>query len=460
MRSATLSLLVLAAALTRLDAAPPPPPADFAVPQTPTKPEPFPVKLVDQGAFNPELKGYYLPEGFRLEVVVSDPDVVNPVGMTFAPDGSLFVMEWRPDPVTKDRWFEVKETFHYRDGTTKQVATMKKFTTDLVKHFRPNPATGKFGAPQIIISEELPSSILYHDDYLYVTGRGTVRRWKQSRPGGPWDIREIIAQGFCGFHHHQVSGVSVGNDGMLYLTSGDDDNFVEGSDGSRATVLRTGAVFRCNPDGSKMETYSLGYRNPYRDLAHDDKFNWFHTDNDNEDGSRFTGLSAWCMWLKEVDYGWRLALEGARCCRPDHIRGAVAGERPGKLPADAEDRPRLPGRACCIYHDTRNCPEQYRGLDVLPGRVPQTRSARTPLAPDRLHVRRSPHEFEFLKSGRPAVPPVPDGDRAGRRDLRVRLADGLRRGRQAVRRRQERPHLPHHLEGRRQDARTRAARHG
>ena len=38
-----------------------------------------------------------------------------------------------------------------------------------------------------------------------------------------------------------------------------------------------------------METYSLGFRNPYRDLAYDDKFNWFHVDNDNEDGSRFMG---------------------------------------------------------------------------------------------------------------------------------------------------------------------------
>ena len=34
--------------------------------------------------------------------------------MTFDPDGTLFVMEWRPDPVTGDQWFEVKETFRYQ----------------------------------------------------------------------------------------------------------------------------------------------------------------------------------------------------------------------------------------------------------------------------------------------------------------------------------------------------------
>ena len=259
MRLATLSpialLIVTLGGLTpparQVHAAPPQVPPEFAQPQSPPKPEPFPVKLVDQGKFDPKLKGYYLPEGFRMEVVLAEPDVVNPVGMTFAPDGSLFVMEWLPDPVIKDRWYEVKETFRYKDGTTRQVATMKKFTLDVIKHFRYDPATGKFGPPKVIIGEELPSSILYHNDWLYVTGRGTVRRWKQSQPGGPWDVRETIAQGFCGFHHHQVSGLTLGNDGLLYLTSGDDDNFAEGSDGSRATVLRTGAVFRCRPDGSR-----------------------------------------------------------------------------------------------------------------------------------------------------------------------------------------------------------------
>src|SRR4029078_5227207 len=112
-------------------AAPPQPPPDFAQPQSPTKPATFPIKMVDQGEFDSALKGYFLPEGFKLEIVINEPDTINPVGMTFAPDGTLFVMEWRPDPVTRDQWFEVKETFRYKDGTTRQVATMKKITTDL-----------------------------------------------------------------------------------------------------------------------------------------------------------------------------------------------------------------------------------------------------------------------------------------------------------------------------------------
>jgi putative membrane-bound dehydrogenase-like protein len=389
-------------------APPPPPPPEFALNQTATKPEPFPIKYADQGKFDPKLKGVLLPEGFKAEIVVDAPDIINPVGMTFDPDGNLYVMEWRPDAVTGDKWFEVKETFRYRDGTTRQVATMKKFTTDLIKMFRYNSGTGKFNKPETIISEELPSSIIWHEGYLYVTGRGTVRRWKQSRPGGPWDIREIIAQGFCGFHHHQVSGLTIGNDGLLYLTSGDDDNFVEGSDGSRATVLRTGAVFRCQPDGSKMEEYSRGYRNPYRDIAYDDKFNLFHTDNDQEDGSKFQGCRI--MHVAEgSDFGWRLVL-GARCCRTDFVRGAVAGELPGKVAPMIKTGRGSPA-GLLIYNDTR-IPEQYRGLMYYPDVFRKlVRAYKT--APDGSTFQIT-NEFEFMKSDDPLFRPCqmvtgPDG---------------------------------------------------
>jgi quinoprotein glucose dehydrogenase len=427
MRTLVIAALVyvLAAGFTpdthTASAAPPIPPLDFAGPQSNPKPEPFPIKMVDQGTFDPTLKGYFLPEGFKLEVVVSAPDTINPVGMTFGPDGTLYVMEWRPDPVTNDKWFEVKETFRYKDGTSRQVATMKKFTTDLVKQFKPN-AAGKFGPPKVIIAEELPSTIVYHEGWLYVTGRGTVRRWKQGiqvgiggpgserpvTPDDPWSVREIIAQGFCGFHHHQVSGITLGNDGLLYITSGDDDNYAEGSDGSRATVLRTGAVFRCKPDGSNLEAFSMGYRNPYRDLAYDDKFNWFHVDNDNEDGSKFMGCRV--MHVAEgADFGWRLLI-GARCCRPDNTRGAVAGELPGKVPPMLKTGRGSPA-GLLIYNDTR-LPEQYRGLLYYPDVFRKLVRAYK-VAPDGATFKIT-GEFEFMKSDDPLFRPCqmvtgPDG---------------------------------------------------
>ncbi|MCZ2341156.1 MAG: HEAT repeat domain-containing protein [Bacteroidales bacterium] len=384
-----------------------PPPAEFVDPQSRTLSAPFPTRLVDQGTFDPRLKGLLAPEGIKTEIVADAPTVINPVAMTFAPDGTLFVAEWRADPV-HNAWFEFAETFRYRDGTTRKVATMKKFTFDPIKVLKRNPKTGIYDSFEPIIVEELPSTLLYHDGWLYTASRGSVRRYRQSRPGGKWDVRETIAQGFCGFHHHQVSGLTIGNDGLLYITSGDDDNYAEGSDGSRATALRTGAVFRCRLDGSHLELYSLGYRNPYRDLAHDDKFNWFHADNDNEDGSKFTGCRLVHV-AEGVDYGWRLRT-GARCCRPDNTRGAVAGELPGKLPPMLKTGRGSPA-GLLIYNDTA-FPERFRNLLYYPDVF--RKLTRAYQVEEHGSSFRTIHEFEFLKSEDPLFRPCqmvtgPDG---------------------------------------------------
>lgn len=404
MRSALSALALLVAPLA-FAVPPADPPAEFAQPQSPPKPPPFDVKYVDAHIYDTKLTGLKVPEGFKVELAADAPVVVNPVAMTFAPDGTLFVAEWVPDPGRE--WYEFKETFRFRDGTTKAVATMKKFTPDVVKVLRRNK-DGVYDRAEVIFTDELPSTLLYHDGWLYTASRGTVRRYKQQQPGGKWDLRETIAQGFCGFHHHQVSGLTVGPDGWLYITSGDDDNFAEGSDGSRATVLRTGAVFRCKLDGTKMETFSLGYRNPYRDLALDSKLNWFHADNDNEDGSRFTGCRLVHV-AEDVDYGWRLR-EGARCCQPDHVRGAVAGERPGKLMPMLKTGRGSP--AGVLFYDDTQLPKQYQGLMYYPDVFRKVVRAYT-VAPAGSTFAVT-HEFEFMKSDDPLFRPCqmvtgPDG---------------------------------------------------
>ena len=167
-------------------------------------------------------------------------------------------------------------------------------------------------------------------------------------------------------------------------------------------------MFRCNPDGSNMEMFSMGYRNPYRDIAYDDKFNFFHSDNDNEDGSRFMGCRI--MHVAEgTDFGWRLAI-GARCCRPDNTRGAVAGELPGKVPPMLKTGRGAPA-GLLIYHDT-HIPEKYRGLLYYPDVFRKLIRAYK-VAPDGSTFKIT-NEFEFLKTEDPLFRPCqmitgPDG---------------------------------------------------
>lgn len=344
---------------------------DLLFQQSPPLPCPEWVKIIDHGAGDPRLKGMLAPEGVKIEIVAEEPAVINPVGMTFDDEGNLYVLEWRPAPEgTKEDHAE----FTYKDGSKRKAWIMKKPIRDWVKLFRWNADKKAFDPPKVLLEDELPSSILVHEDWIYLTGQGTVRRYKLSEARAaladaerdPAKRRrpapEVIAQGFCGFHHHQVSGLSIGNDGWLYVTSGDDDNVVEGSDGSKAVALRTGAIFRMRPDGSKVQLYSIGYRNPYRDVSFDAAFNMFHADNDNEDGSKWTGCRL--MHIPEgADFGWRLRV-GARCCVPDHVRSAVYGEAPGKLPPLLKTGRGAPA-GLLIYNDTF-FPENYRGLLFYP----------------------------------------------------------------------------------------------
>lgn len=401
-KSAALLVLLLGVSLS---SAQPATKVDLNFQQSLAKPEPDWVKLIDHGQYDARLKGYFAPEGVKIEIVADAPDVINPVGMTFGPDGTLYVLEWVEAKDLGSPKTEIE--FTYKDGTKRKVLIARKPTKDLVKALKWNAEKGKFDPPKVVLEEELPSSILIHDGWMYLSGQGTVRRYKQ-QPDGSWGKKEIIAQGFCGWHHHQVSGLTIGNDGWLYITSGDNDNYVEGSDGSRATVLRTGAIFRCRPDGSKMHVHSIGYRNPYRDVAFDANFNMFHVDNDNEDGSKWTGCRL--MHIPEgVDFGWRLR-PGADCCVPDFTRSAVYGEQPGKLAPMLKTGRGAPA-GLLIYNESF-FPPQYRGLLYYPDVFRRVIRAYAVLPLDATFE--VTHEFEFLRSSDPLFRPCqmiagPDG---------------------------------------------------
>ena len=61
------------------------------------------------------LATFELPPGFRLELVAAEPDVVDPVAMTFDARGRLFVVEMRDYPLGPEPKGQVK-MLEDRDG--------------------------------------------------------------------------------------------------------------------------------------------------------------------------------------------------------------------------------------------------------------------------------------------------------------------------------------------------------
>jgi putative membrane-bound dehydrogenase-like protein len=320
---------------------------------------------VDQGANDKRLAGWKTPPGFKAEVLAERPAVAAPVALAFADDGTPWVLEWDARPGDEPR--EAVATLKYKDGTSRQVAVRRKKHKDRVKVLSSSKNDGVFDTARVVLEDEFPCGILLHDGWLYLAGQGTVRRYKPSKPGGAYDVKQVVARGFAGWTH-PAGCLTLGDDGWLYVAAGEGDHWVEGSDGSRAAVRRSGAVFRCRPDGSKVEVFALGLCNPGGG-AFDLGGNLFLADSLPQEKGLFAGGRL--LHLAEgADFGWRLAV-GARSGQADPARAGVRGERPGKMPPLVRT-PRTDPAGLFVYNDTR-LPEEYRGLllhpDASRGRV-------------------------------------------------------------------------------------------
>lgn len=314
-------------------------------------PAPRGLRLVDVSGADKRLAGYRAPEGFEVAIVAEGPVVGRGVALTFADDGTPYLLE--TGFTAGDLPRTVRTTVKYRDGTTRQVVTRTKKTRDLVKALSSSRKDGPRDQARVVVEDEGASAMLLHDGWVYLAGGTSLRRYRPGKPGAA----ETIVRGLGVVGDGPAMTLHSGNDGQLILGVGAGDHVLEGSDGSRATVLRSGALFRCRPDGSRLHVLALGLREP-RGAAFDLAGDLFVADGDGGATGRFAGGRLLHI-VEGADYGWRLA-PGTVAGRPDPVRAAARGERLGTLSSLLETGPGAPAGAA-IYNDTR-LPEEYRGL--------------------------------------------------------------------------------------------------
>jgi quinoprotein glucose dehydrogenase len=111
------------------------------------------------------------------------------------------------------------------------------------------------------------------------------------------------------FGGHDMHGLKMGPDGKIYFSIADRgtgtnlwDKIVDKWPGLTMEVLAdSGAVFRCEPDGSHFEVVCIGLRNP-QELAFDEFGNLFAGENNGDGGDK----ARWIHVVEGADYGWRM----------------------------------------------------------------------------------------------------------------------------------------------------------
>lgn len=98
---------------------------------------------------------------------------------------------------------------------------------------------------------------------------------------------------------HDCHGAKFGPDGRLYFSVADCSARIE-SEGKVLQPPSCGAVFRCWPDGSGIELYATGLRNP-QSLVFNELGDLFTGDNNADGGDK----ARWIHVVEGADYGWR-----------------------------------------------------------------------------------------------------------------------------------------------------------
>ena len=269
-----------------------------------------------------------VPEAFSKQLIATEPQVMDPVAFCFDDDGNILVAEsFRQEQGVEDNrsssfWLDwdialqsVDERLymykHFADQRKNGMEYYSEFE-DRIRKLQDTDGDGVFETATIFadgFNEPLDGTgagVLALGDVVYYTCIPHL-----------WAIKSIedkdsLLQGFgvrTALRGHDMHGLALGLDGRLYWSIGDRGYHIELDDGTELHSPGEGAVFRSEFDGSNLEVFHHGLRNP-QELEFDKYGNLFTGDN-NSDAADKARL-VYCVEGGET--GWRMeyqTLDGA-----------------------------------------------------------------------------------------------------------------------------------------------------
>ena len=328
------------------------------------------------------MEQFRLPPGYKAELFAAEPHLANPVAFAIDHQGNFYVAEThRHSPVGPAfRYYEgVLDIRSHLDWLDEDLALqsvperteflVQKLGTNLVKFtekseilrlIQDKNGDGKADSSSIFangfnrIPDGIAAGVLARDGKVWFSCIPDLWQLEDTNADGKADRRKSLHTGYgvhVSFIGHDLHGLVMGPDGRLYFSIGDRGLNITNKEGRTLFYPDEGVVLRCEPDGSDLEVFARGLRNP-QELAFDDYGNLFTGDNNSDGGDR----ARWVHVVEGGDSGWRIGYQ--------HLH---APPRRGPWNAEKLWYPQWTGQAAYIIPPLANLGYGPSGLTHYPG---------------------------------------------------------------------------------------------
>ncbi len=272
------------------------------------------------------LRALELAEGIEADLFAEEPMLANPVCLYVDFDGGVYVgetfrhfagvtdmrdhMDWLDEDIASRSVEDRLEMIRAHEG--EDFDTGYGVEHERLRLIRDTDGDGVADSAVVFAdgfnshASGIGAGVLSYRGNVYYTCIPDLWVLRDLDGDGKSDERQVLSTGY-GVHiallGHDLHGLRIGPDRRLYFSCGD-RAFNVSTEAGVIEHTETGAVLRCNLDGSGLEVWHSGLRNP-QELVFDEYGNLFTGDNNSDGGDQ----ARWVNVVEGADSGWRYAYQ-------------------------------------------------------------------------------------------------------------------------------------------------------